>query len=220
MSVLGSIGLSKIVSSGGGAAREFGSAALNQRYALKRQHEAQDFSAEQYAKRYQTQTADMKKAGINPMLAVNQGPGSAPSSSAASGGGQADFTGAETQSAQRSKMEAETKNIKTENTNIRLLGQKLSSEITKVDQEIKEVDQRIKTGRATEQEIILRQELTKRQSELTEMQFKVATQTYNIGRPEEMASATRAAEVSAQVQRVLQPIIDALGGVSKVRKPK
>jgi hypothetical protein len=37
------------------------------------------WSAEQYAKRYQVQTADMKAAGLNPMLAYNASPGSAPS---------------------------------------------------------------------------------------------------------------------------------------------
>jgi hypothetical protein len=37
------------------------------------------WSAEQYAKRYQTMTADLTKAGLNPMLAYSQSPGSAPS---------------------------------------------------------------------------------------------------------------------------------------------
>jgi hypothetical protein len=42
-------------------------------------HGAQDFSAQQYANRYQITTADMKAAGLNPMLATTQGPGSSPS---------------------------------------------------------------------------------------------------------------------------------------------
>jgi hypothetical protein len=37
------------------------------------------WSAEQYAKRYQTQTSDIMKAGLNPMLAYSQSPGTAPS---------------------------------------------------------------------------------------------------------------------------------------------
>jgi len=36
------------------------------------------WSAEQYAKRYQTMTADLQAAGLNPMLAYSQSPGSAP----------------------------------------------------------------------------------------------------------------------------------------------
>lgn len=36
------------------------------------------WSAQQYATRYQTQVADLKAAGLNPMLAYSQSPGSAP----------------------------------------------------------------------------------------------------------------------------------------------
>jgi hypothetical protein len=52
--------------------------------ALARQRDAQDFSADQFARRYQITTEDMKKAGLNPMLAYSQGGGNAPTSSAAS----------------------------------------------------------------------------------------------------------------------------------------
>ena len=41
-------------------------------------HEANDFSAQQYATRWQTTTADLKAAGLNPMLAYTQGVGSSP----------------------------------------------------------------------------------------------------------------------------------------------
>ena len=40
--------------------------------------EANVFSANQYATRYQTQVKDLQAAGLNPMLAYSQGPGSAP----------------------------------------------------------------------------------------------------------------------------------------------
>lgn len=40
---------------------------------------ANQFSAEQYAKRYQTTVKDMQAAGLSPMLAYSQGAGSAPS---------------------------------------------------------------------------------------------------------------------------------------------
>lgn len=41
--------------------------------------DAQDFSADQYAKRWQTTVADMQSAGLNPMLAYSQGVGTSPS---------------------------------------------------------------------------------------------------------------------------------------------
>lgn len=40
--------------------------------------QAQQFSADQYASRYQTQVKDMEAAGLNPMLAYMQSPGSSP----------------------------------------------------------------------------------------------------------------------------------------------
>jgi hypothetical protein len=39
---------------------------------------ANEFSAQQYATRYQTQVKDLQAAGLNPMLAYSQGPGSSP----------------------------------------------------------------------------------------------------------------------------------------------
>lgn len=42
----------------------------------------EDFQAQQYATRYQTTVKDMEAAGLNPMLAYSQGPGSSPSGAA------------------------------------------------------------------------------------------------------------------------------------------
>lgn len=61
-----------------------GGALLGHGLAKDRQADAQDFSAQQFATRYQTTVQDMKAAGLNPMLAYSQGGGSPPSSSAAS----------------------------------------------------------------------------------------------------------------------------------------
>ena len=47
-------------------------------FANDRQESAQAFSAQQYATRYQTQVADLKAAGLNPMLAYAQPPGNSP----------------------------------------------------------------------------------------------------------------------------------------------
>jgi len=46
--------------------------------AWDRAQSAQNFSAEQYANRYQTTVKDLQEAGLNPMLAYSQGPGTAP----------------------------------------------------------------------------------------------------------------------------------------------
>jgi len=73
-------------------AAKVGGSFLDNMFAKNRQEDAQAFSAQQYATRYQTQTEDMKKAGLNPMLSVSQGAGSSPQSSAATPG--SNFTSA------------------------------------------------------------------------------------------------------------------------------
>jgi len=64
---------------------------LNNQAASDRQETGNDFSAQQFATRYQTTVADMKAAGLNPMLAYSQGGGSAPTSVMASAGGYPDL---------------------------------------------------------------------------------------------------------------------------------
>ncbi|UOF82701.1 pilot protein [Microviridae sp.] len=64
--------------------------AANNRAASQRQDDAQSFSAQQYATRYQTTVKDMESAGLNPMLAYGQGAGNSPTSSAASSSGYGD----------------------------------------------------------------------------------------------------------------------------------
>lgn len=60
---------------------------MNNNAAMARQNAAQDFSAQQFASRYQTTVKDMQAAGLNPMLAYTQGGGSSPTSSAAGSSG-------------------------------------------------------------------------------------------------------------------------------------
>lgn len=64
-----------------------GSTLLNHALASSRQDDAQSFSAQQFATRYQTSVKDMEAAGLNPALAYQQGGGSPPSSTAASSSG-------------------------------------------------------------------------------------------------------------------------------------
>jgi hypothetical protein len=90
-----------------------GGALLGHGLAKDRQENAQDFSAQQFATRYQTTVQDMKSAGLNPMLAYSQGGGSPPSSSAASAQsvdtGQA-YLQSKMNSAQVANIEADTAN--------------------------------------------------------------------------------------------------------------
>lgn len=68
-----------------GFAGEIASAAMGQRYQTELQHGAQDFASQQFGHRYQTTVADLKAAGLNLMLAYQQGGGNAPVVGAGSG---------------------------------------------------------------------------------------------------------------------------------------
>lgn len=62
---------------------QIGGSWLNNRYALQRQHDSENFDQMMYSQRYQIQVKDLKAAGLNPMLAYTQGPGPGPSVSPA-----------------------------------------------------------------------------------------------------------------------------------------
>lgn len=105
-------GLGKLVTSAGSAVL---GGLLDSSKASDRQDDAQQFSAQQYATRYQTTVKDLQAAGLSPMLAYGQGPGSAPSSSAASVGSNFSNVGsvinqARLNNAQIANIEADTEN--------------------------------------------------------------------------------------------------------------
>lgn len=87
---------------------------LNNQYAEDRQNAAQDFSAKQYATRYQTTVKDMQAAGLNPMLAYTQGVGNSPGGVVASSNATpslgASFNQSQLASAQVANIQADTQN--------------------------------------------------------------------------------------------------------------
>lgn len=93
-----------------------GAGLVNNLFAGSRQDDAQSFSAQQYATRYQTTVKDMEAAGLNPMLAYGGISGSSPTSSAASAGGMGDVGATVNQSrmtsAQVANIAADTENKK------------------------------------------------------------------------------------------------------------
>jgi len=102
-----------------------GSTLLNHALASSRQDDAQSFSAQQFATRYQTTVKDMEAAGLNPALAYQQGGGSPPSSTAASASGGdvgAMHLQSKLNSAQIANMEAQTAKTNEEANIIRQTG--------------------------------------------------------------------------------------------------
>ena len=87
---------------------------LNNEYAVDRQNAAQNFSAQQYASRYQTTVSDMEKAGLNPAMAYSGISGSSPTGVVASSNATPDIGGNVNQSrlasAQVANINADTSN--------------------------------------------------------------------------------------------------------------
>ncbi len=102
---------------------QLGGDLLGNFFAGERQEDAQQFSAQQFANRYQTTVKDMQAAGLNPMLAYSQGGGTPPSSSAASASMSGNYGMAYMQSklntAQVANIEADTQNKEAQASNIR-----------------------------------------------------------------------------------------------------
>lgn len=124
---------------------------FGQRLALQRQHQGQDFSEQMFRSRYQMTVEDLKRAGLNPMLAYSSGAGGQPSGSAASAAspqlGQTAMA-ARMNSAQVANVEADTENKIVQNQQIQqqtdlmaTTAELQATEIAKVTEEIKNVKQ-------------------------------------------------------------------------------
>lgn len=91
-----------------------GSGLINGLFGRSQQEDSQQFSAQQFATRYQTSVADLKAAGLNPMLAYTQGGPVAPTSSAVGGSPMPDLghniNQSKIASAQEANLQADTAN--------------------------------------------------------------------------------------------------------------
>lgn len=105
---------------------------MNNKAAERRQEDAQEFSAQQYATRYQTSVKDIAAAGLNPALAYGGISGNPPTSSAASSAGIPDLGGSLNQSkavsSQRSLQTAQIANIEADTANKAAQAKVLESE--------------------------------------------------------------------------------------------
>jgi hypothetical protein len=131
-----------------------GSTLLGGAMASGRQNDAQEFSADQFSRRYQIETEDMKKAGLNPMLAYTKGGGTAPSSSAASAPSHdvgASYLASKMNSAQVANVEADTQNklesaalIRAQTAQAMSSANQADASVTKIGQEVTNLKEQFK----------------------------------------------------------------------------
>jgi hypothetical protein len=171
------------------------------------------WSAEQYAKRYQTMTSDLKSAGLNPMLAYSQSPGQAPTAqqvtfqnpmSAATQGYQSvrgteasstrDYASASQAEASIKQIDATVDKIKEEIKNIPIEGDRLKYVIQLL------AEQAAKTAQETQSQTITQKVLTqtvkklKSETTLLDLDIEAAKLLDNLGRE----------------SKQLQPVVDVI----------
>lgn len=207
----------------GGMGMEAASAWYSNRKAEQRQHEAFDQSKWMMQNRYQMQVNDLKAAGLNPMLAVSQGapmpsvPSPAPVTKPEISN---TFNQTKMVTAQTAKMSVETEGEQIKNEISKNTALLTLQTMQKVNAEIEQINQKIKVDKATESEILRRTELLNVQKELVKAQADLASQEKRIKTPEEIASGQEGAAQAATVKRILQPLIDILGGAVRAGRFK
>jgi hypothetical protein len=176
------------------------------------------WSAQQYATRYQTQVADLKAAGLNPMMAYGQSPGSAPSAQqvvfqnpvASAAQAYRDVQGTHASSSQSyasasqanaavkqidanvQKIEAETKNIPIEGDRLKYAIQLLAEQAAKTAQETQ-------SQTITQKVLLQTVQKLKAETSLLDLDVEAAKSLDNIGRE----------------SRQLKPIVDIIRAVVK-----
>lgn len=195
--------------------------------AQQNQAAANAFSAQQYATRYQTTVKDLEAAGLNPMLAVSNGPGSAPTAQAAPTFNKvagAQITGeAIPKAVQALNVAMDTKQKDANVTNT-------TANTTLTEQQAKVADAQAQKTRLEAISESLRQPgipyevklkmvqplLTEQQTRTSSAQEAATRQGIAIQRPEEWAAGTygKAKQVTKDI---IQPISSATGAVNAIK---
>lgn len=150
-------GLDDVLSAGLGLVGDLFTGGLNNDASQARQDSANTFSAQQYATRYQTSVKDMEAAGLNPMLAYSQGPGSAPSGAVVNatpyGSGSAAINQSRMASAQVANIAADTENkkaqadlIEAQASQARSSAYRNNADIEHINAQVKEITQKLENN--------------------------------------------------------------------------
>jgi hypothetical protein len=195
--------------------------------AQQNQANAQAFSAQQYATRYQTTVKDLQAAGLNPMLAVSNGPGNAPTGQAAptfnkvAGAQMMGEAIPKALQAMNIAMDTKQKDANVTNT---------VANTTNVEAQAKVNDAQAQKVRAEAISEVLRQEgipyeiklkmvqpmLVEQQTRTSSAQEAATRQGIAISRPEEWA-AGEYGKAKQVTKDIIQPITSAAGAVSAVK---
>ena len=211
----------------------------------QRQDSANEFSASQYASRYQTTVKDMQAAGLNPMLAYTQGVGNAPSSAIAQSQMPdigSSFTQSKIVSAQEANLAAQTRKTNAEafvteeygikqaeaNYQSTLTSIGLSSaQIHKVTAETDNAVAQLKNIKLESERLIKATHLLQEQSNLAFQQQLSETQRYDMLKSQARMFAAQAGlynidlevadklENSGQIGKALKPYFDMIRSVMR-----
>jgi len=158
--------------------------------AQDRAESAQNFSAQQYATRYQTTVKDLMASGLNPMLAYSQGPGTSPT------GVQAPVA-----NALGSAVEGYQK------------GKAVSAQAALQTEQVKQVESQVQLNSAQAAKTVAEAELIKQQTEkskaetpLIQQQTKTSADQASAYQGQATASAAQASQAYKQIELITQNI--------------
>lgn len=196
--------------------------------AQQNQAAANAFSAQQYATRYQTTVKDLQAAGLNPMLAVSQGPGSSPTAQAAPTFNK--YSGAATELGNMSQKAIAAANVAMDTQQKDANVTKTIADTTLSEQQSKLVDAQAKKTAAEAVSEVMRQPgipydikikmaqelLTRQQQKTSSAQEAAIRQQVNIQGPEEWA-AENYGKGKQGFKDVVEGVTSAAGAVNAVK---